>query len=253
MIFSNTHPSYKVCIPYWLDNGNVIQEVRNDEIYVKDGIVGKYFSFKREDSGYNMSIPEISTNIFFDDNLAETDYMKVKPKGIVDVHNKHIPFKGEILGERVSKGLAYIQKVNMNMPFIPWRWGRVFFEDGARFNFFEPRALYPMFKNINFKIGKEKLEFNKRQKIYFKNSIWKISGTAPHGESLKAVLRSTNTIKQTFETPRTIFEYNEMPSVLEEFSIKRGGKEIYSLNSLGNTTANCEDAHYSRIHVLSNW
>jgi len=50
MIFSNTHPSYKVCIPYWLDNGNVIQEVRNDEIYVKDGIVGKYFSFKREDS-----------------------------------------------------------------------------------------------------------------------------------------------------------------------------------------------------------
>jgi hypothetical protein len=254
MEFSNNGPAYKVGVSYWLDNGSLIHETKNITINVEDGIRGNSFSFKREGKGYRMDFDELSTSVFFDDSRARTDYVKFNA-GITPFfrHNKYIPFEGAIMGEDVSKGLAFIQKVCLNMPFIPWRWGRVFFEGGAHFDFYEPKILYPLFKSINFEAEGERLEFKLNQSISFKDSIWKINGTSPVGETLEASIRSINNVKQTFETPKTRFEYNEMPSKLESLSIKRYGQEIYSMNSLGESVANCEDAYYTRINPLSKW
>jgi hypothetical protein len=246
--FSNEDPSYKVGVSYWLENGNVLHETRNDIINVEEGISGNSFSFSRANEGYTLSIDDLSTKVFLDDQTSKEDYIRFNA-GISPFyrHNKYLPFHGKIMGEEVEKGFAFIQKVNLNMPFIPWRWGRVFFEKGAHLDFYEPKIFVPLFKSINFELDGKKVAFKHDQRISFNNSIWELSGSAPGGEELVAKISSYRKIKQTFETPRSAFVYTEMPSRLEELSIKREGEVIHEADTLGESIANCEDAHYSKM------
>ncbi|MFQ5800600.1 MAG: hypothetical protein ACE5HH_02620 [Candidatus Hydrothermarchaeales archaeon] len=249
--FSNKGPSYKVGVSYWLENGRLLHETRNEVINVQEGIVSRSFSFRKEDGGYAFAIDDISTRVFLDDSAAKTDYVRFNA-GVSPFyrHNKYLPFQGEIMGEEVLKGFAFIQKVNLNMPFIPWRWGRVFFENGAQLDFYEPKILVPLFKSISFEIGDKKLHFKLNQKISFENSVWSISGTASTGESIEARIHPYCNIRQSFETPRSTFVYNEMPSKVEHLSINKGGELIHSKDSLGESVANCENAYYSRISSI---
>jgi hypothetical protein len=248
--FSNKGPSYKVGVSYWLENGDLLHETRNDVINVEEGIHSKSFSFIRENGGYTFSIDDISTKVFLDDQTSKEDYIRFNA-GVSPFyrHNKYLPFHGKIMGDEVEKGFAFIQKVNLNMPFIPWRWGRVFFEEGAHLDFYQPKVVFPLFKSINFELGDDKLEFKHDQRISFNNSIWELSGKASGGEELKAKISSYNNIKQTFETPRSTFVYNEMPSRLEGMTIKSGEDVIHEADTLGESVANCEDAYYSKMHL----
>jgi hypothetical protein len=133
------------------------------------------------------------------------------------------------------------------MPFIPWKWGRVFFEKNAHLDFYEPSMFFPLFKSINFEFEDKKYEFKRNQKIAFEKPLWIIQGETKNGVSLNAKIRSYRNIKQTFETKRSRFVYNEMPSALESLSIKRGDEVLYTEETFGESVANCENAYYEKI------
>jgi hypothetical protein len=248
--FSNEGPTYKVGVSYWLDGATTIHKTINEEIDVQDGMVSNSFKFQKENGGYTFKLDEIDTNVNLDDGVSKTDYVRFKA-GITPFyrHNKYLPFKGIIMGEEVSKGYAFIQKVNLNMPFLPWRWGRVFFDERAQLDFYEPKILFPLYKSINFESQDQKMEFKLNQKITFKNSLWSINGTTPTGETIDARIRTYNQVPQSFETPRSIFVYTEMPSSLDHLEIKRGDDVLFTKESLGESVANCEEAHYTKMII----
>jgi hypothetical protein len=248
--FSNNNPLYKVGVSYWLDNGKLLHETSNEEINVQDGMISNSFTFQRGNGGYNFELGNICKDIFLDDKNSRTDYVRFQ-RGISPFyrHNKYLSFTGKIKGEEVSKGLGFIQKVNLNMPFLPWRWGRVFFEGGGQLDFYEPRIIRPLYRSINFEVDDLKLEFKRDQKIVFRDSLWSLSGTADSGEKLEGQIHSYQYVPQIFETPWTTFNYIEMPSHLKDFQITREGEVLYSKESLGDSVANCEESYYSKILI----
>lgn len=248
--FSNKFPLYKVGVSYWLDNGKLLHETSNDEINVQDGMISNSFSFRLGKVGYNFELGDICKDIFFDDRDSRTDYVRFQT-GVSPFyrHNKYLPFKGKIMGKEVEKGFGFIQKVNINMPFLPWRWGRVFFEGGGQLDFYEPRILRPLYRSINFELEGARFEFKHDQNISFDDSVWQVSGRAESGETLDVRIKSYQSVKQTFATPRTTFDYIEMPSRIEHFQIRRNDEILYSKESLGESVANCEESYYSKILV----
>lgn len=246
--FKNNGPDYKVGVSYWCENGAVTHQTKNEVIKVDNGMSTETFKFEKRKNEYQFDLEEFNTHISLNDKMSKNDYLRFNI-GVSPFYryNKHLSFKGELAGEKVEKGAAFIQKVNLNMPFIPWRWGRIFFENGAHFDFYEPRLLTPMFKSINFELEGEKLEFKSDQAIKLKDNQWTITGRATSGERLEARINSYSQVPQLFETRRTSFTYNEMPSTIESFTIKKDGQIIHSAESLGESIANCEDAYYSRL------
>ncbi len=250
--FKNDGSELKMAVSYWCEDGGLTHQTKNELVDISEGMYSKTFSFKPENSGYTFSVADMDLRGELDDSKSKTDYVKFS-SGLSPFyrHNKYMPFKGRIKGREVQKGFAFIQKVYLNMPFIPWRWARVFFENGAQFDFYEPRILVPLFRSVNFENGGEKIEFKMDSNIILKGSSWTVSGKARTGERLEARIRSYSKVRHTFETPRSTFVYNEMPSELEHFTIKLGGETVHSEDSLGECVANCEDAYYSRIAPLS--
>ncbi len=248
--FENISPDYRMGVSYWLENGSVLHKTVNDKVNVECGLRGESFSFIRENGGYTLNVPEVDTMAFLDDGQSKTDYIRFNA-GISPFyrHNKYLPFKGSVMGEQVDKGVAFIQKVYLNMPFMPWRWGRVFFESGARFDYYEPRVVRPLYRSINFEFDKLRLEFKLNQDISFQDSRWNITGKAATGEKISLSIHPYQHVYQTFETPRTIFDYTEMPSRLESFEITKNGETLFSQESLGESIANCEEAFYSKLLI----
>ncbi len=249
--FKNNGPDYKVGVSYWFENGRVSHQTKNEILKLKNGMTTETFRFEKHENEYRFDLEEFNTHIRLNDKTSKNDYLRFNI-GVSPFYryNKHLSFKGELGGVEVEKGAAFIQKVNLNMPFIPWRWGRIFFEGGAQFDFYEPRIFKPMFKSINFELEGEKLEFKLDQGIRLKDNHWTITGRAATGEHLEARINSYNQVPQLFETRRTSFTYNEMPSTLESFAIKKDGHILHSAESLGASIANCEDAYYSRMLSL---
>ncbi|GBE17980.1 hypothetical protein BMS3Abin16_00568 [archaeon BMS3Abin16] len=248
--FTNNEPDYRMGVSYWLENGSLLHRTVNDDVNVENGLRGDSFSFIRENGGYTLEVPDVDIKAVLDDKSSKTDYIRFNA-GISPFyrHNKYLPFKGRVMGRRVEKGVAFIQKVYLNMPFMPWRWGRVFFESGARFDFYEPRFVRPLYRSINFEHNGKRLEFKQRQQISFDDSLWNIAGRAATGEKLSISIRPYQSVRQTFETPRTIFDYTEMPSRLESFEITKNGETLFSQESLGESVANCEEAFYSKLLI----
>jgi len=250
--FSGNGASYRLALTYWVENHGVRHETKNEVVNVLDGISSSTFSFRKMKQGYELEIAELSTTVKLLQDRARSDYVRYLPKlSPFYRYNKYLPFTGVLHGSEVEKGFAFIQKVNLHMPFIPWRWGRVFFEDGSQLDFYEPRIVLPLFRSINFETLDERLEFKLDQRISFDSGLWTISGSTPAGERLRARIRSYARIEQVFETRRSAFSYVEMPSKLEELEIKRGSRTLYSSRALGACSANCEIAGYTRISPLS--
>lgn len=248
--FIKNRNEHKMGITYWLGKENFIHRTLNDYVNVEQGMRSQAFSLAKEEKGYRLTLPDEGIDVHLNDEYASTDFTRFK-MGFTPFyrHNKYLRFKGKFGGEKINDGIAFIQKVYLNMPFIPWRWGRVFFKSGAMLDFFEPQIRIPLYKSLNFTHHNDKIEFKIKTRITFEKGLWTLSGETTSGEILQASIRSYGEIEQIFETPRTRFNYFEMPSRLEELTIKRKGRDLYSLDDLGSSVANCERAFYSRIGV----
>ncbi|MFQ6137229.1 MAG: hypothetical protein ACE5PM_08625 [Candidatus Hydrothermarchaeales archaeon] len=251
MEFASDPPEYKVGLSYWYQSDELLHITKNEILRnYEDGFACETLSFRKDIGGYNLKLDEIRTEIHIKEKWDE-DFLQFKSLWTPFYrHNAYFPFEGKIL-DIESRGVAFIQKVSLNMPFIPWRWGRAFFEGGAQLDFYEPRALVPIFRSLNFQIGDEVYEFKKGTETVMEGARgyprWRVSGRTRGGEEIEARIASHAHICQTFETPRTRFSYNEFPSKVVGLKIKKGRETLYTLDDLGRNAANCEDAHYSKI------
>ncbi|MFQ5887338.1 MAG: hypothetical protein ACE5HY_01420 [Candidatus Hydrothermarchaeales archaeon] len=249
--FASNPPNYKVGLSYWYQNDELLHKTKNDILKnYNEGFVSDTLSFKRDGGGYNFKLEELETEIRVTEKFDE-DFLKfgsiVNP---FNRHNAYFSFDGKIKGVQ-SKGIAFIQKVAINMPFIPWRWGRAFFENDAQLDFYEPRALVPLFKSLNFKIDDEIYWFNKNATIAMEGEVerpvWRLCGVTRNGEEIEVRIESYAHVCQIFETQRSRFLYNEYPSKATFLKIRKDGETLYTLDDLGRNATNCEDAYYSKI------
>lgn len=51
--------------------------------------------------------------------------------------NHHLKYTGQWSGDRIT-GRAYVQKVRVGGPLVPWRWAKLYFEDGSTMTGFWP-------------------------------------------------------------------------------------------------------------------
>ncbi|MFQ5974700.1 MAG: hypothetical protein ACE5J5_00055 [Candidatus Hydrothermarchaeales archaeon] len=249
--FAFDPPNYKVGLSYWYQNEKTLHETRNDvlESY-NDGFVSDTLLFKRKAGGYIFKLKEFDTEVSLTEKRNE-DFLKFgNLMNPFQRHNAYFTFKGKVKGTE-SKGIAFIQKVAINMPFIPWRWGRTFFEDGSQLDFYEPRALVPLFKSLNFKFDDEVYKFNKNVTIAVKggveNPLWRLCGETDNGVTIDWRIKSYARVCQIFETQRSRFLYNEYPSKITFLKIKKGGEILCTLDDLGRNATNCEESYYSKI------
>lgn len=249
-IFDSSPPEYRVGLSYWCYSDGLIHEIKNEVIWNNGNVItSPTLDFQRTEDRYVVNIREIDTNI----NMQDCDgYDFLRFKFLLSPFyrcNKYLPFRGRILGEKI-KGMALMQKVNINMPFIPWLWGRSFFEDGSKLDFYEPRVLKPLYKSLNFQIDGKEYKFIKRTKIEMIPDgvypVWRLYGETGRGEELEVEIKSYGHICNNFETKKTCFSYNQYPSKVTDLKLKRKGDTI-TLDDLGNSAANCENSYYSRI------
>ncbi len=247
--FGSSPPEYKVGLSYWCHSEDLIHKTKNEVIRNTGGkITSETLHFQRIDEGYILKIDEMNTDLKIKEQDGH-DFLRFKFIFSPFYRcNKYLPFYGTILGKK-TKGIAIMQKVNINMPFIPWVWGRSFFENGAQLNFYEPRVLVPLYKRLNFQIDGEVYKFEKSTKIEMISSSkypsWKLSGKTRGGEELDVDIKSYAHICSNFETKRTCFSYSEYPSKVTKLTFKKGSKTI-TLDDLGNGATNCENAHYTK-------
>ncbi len=248
--FSSNHPDYRVGISYWCYSGDMIHETRNEVLRTgKTDFASKTLSFGRAKKGYHLTLEDLDVELTL--GKGDCDFVSYG-FGMTPFsrYNTYLPFEGKIKGE-MTKGIAFVQKVVLDMPFIPWVWGRTFFENGARFDFYEPRALTPIFKALNFKDAENAYRFNVGTKIEIEGRTdmpsWSLSGKTENGEELSARMEAHSRAQNVFATRHSTFVYNEYPARLTEFEIKKGSETLFSLDDLGKSATNCEDAYYAKL------
>jgi len=248
--FSSNHPEYRVGTSYWCYSKEMLHETRNEVLNAGEGgFASPSLSFGRKGRGYALTVKGLDTDLTLKN--GEYDFISYD-LGITPFarYNAYLPFEGEIKGKKV-KGIAFVQKVIHDMPFIPWRWGRTFFESGARLDFFEPRTVVPVFRALNFNDGPVSYRFRNGTRIMInkteENPSWTLSGRTKSGETLSAKMEAYSRAQNVFATKRSTFIYNEYPARLTEFEIKKGSKTLHSLEDTGRHATNCEDAHYKKL------
>lgn len=246
--FSSNHPEYKVGTSYWCYSGDMLHETRNDVLRTGETeFTSPTLSFGRAKKGYHLSLGDLDTELAL--GKGDCDFVRYG-FGVAPFlrYNSYLPFKGRIKGEE-TKGMAFVQKVILDMPFIPWLWGRTFFENGARFDFYEPRVVKPVFKALNFKDAENTYRFNVGTEIEIEGRTdmpsWNLSGKTENGEELSARMEAHSRAQNVFATKRSTFIYNEYPARLTEFEIKKGSETLLSLEDMGRHATNCEDAYYA--------
>ncbi len=246
---------FKTGVTYWCTAGDLIHRTKNEWIENSQlNARSDTFVFEKTGDMYRLSIKEIDTDIKIPDS-SNIDTLRFKFIFTPFYRtNKYARYTGRIMGKR-SEGIVFLQKVWLNMPFIPWKWGRTFFENGTMMDFYEPRAVVPLFKSLNlhhdgqhYRFVKDiKIEKIERQgKSGNRLPLWSVSGRTRHGEEISIDIESYAHARNTFETKRSCFSYNEYPSRLTGFTFKRKGETI-TMDDLGKSATNCEDAYYSKV------
>lgn len=253
--FEGNSQRFKTGVTYWCTAGNFVHRTKNE--WIENGQLNAKsdtFVFEKTGDAYRLSIKEIETDVEIPDS-GDIDLLGFKFIFSPFYRaNKYARYHGRINGER-SKGIVFMQKVWLDMPFIPWKWGLTFFENGTRMDFYDPRTVVPFFKSLNLYHEGKHYRFEKNMKIEKMEKIeksgdglplWRASGKTRHGEELSIEIESYAHARNTFETRRSCFIYNEYPSRLTDFTFKRKGETI-TMDDLGKNATNCEDAYYSKV------
>lgn len=248
-VFEKGSSRLKVPLSYWCFNNDLVHRTEYAELRTGDtAIQSDRFNFSREGGGYHLTVKGLEADVRME-GRADTDYMLYNI-GYVPFarHNCYIPYQGVFMGEE-SQGMAFVQKVYHNMPFIPWRWGRAFFEDGSNLVFFEPRAGVRVFKNITLVHGGEEYVFNTWTRIEMEKGElprWHLSGETKSGETIKLEGEARARVENRFESKRSVFSYNEYPSRILDLEF-RGPDGVVTAEDMGRSSFNTEDAYYLRL------
>ena len=165
--------------------------------------------------------------------------------GVV-VGNVYLDFEGQI-AEQDFKGRAYMQKVVMSAPFIPWYWGRFVFQNGSVLVFFLLWVDFPGMDRVIYTQGKF---YDVEQQKYhvFKNFNIDHYENTPyfilHHQSEKYnifVMMDCYTNNIFRMESRGEFVYNEMFAEIREIRIEIGD-DLYDNNYFGKGSGSLEEA-----------
>ncbi len=163
-------------------------EKNHNEFSLRFDSTNHYFSFAGKYPSYRLHLEKNGAAI----SLKILRSKKGKPYEILNsfsptigigLVNLYFDFKGEMLGEKFE-GKCYVQKVILTSPFLPWNWGRLYFENNSIFEFF---TIYTPLIPGKFKLFSQAHYFDyERNKTYYfkqanvrkssKNNYWQISG-----------------------------------------------------------------------------
>jgi len=168
-------------------------------------------------------------------------------KGYAITRINRLGLKGIVDGKPV-KGTAYLQRVFVNAPAVPWYWGIFHFENGAALTYTNQMVLgKALKKRIIFFDGREMRELNDMavRRVGGKIPEFKISGeTAEYKASftVRCYEHSSWTFKKKSlgMIPNKLV-YNEYPAVIDDFEFldKKTGKRTTS-KELGKAVGNAE-------------
>jgi hypothetical protein len=250
--FEQDTSQFRVPLSYWCYNKELAHNTEHVILEAGDrgSIESEGFSFSRDGDGYHLRVQGLGTRIFME-GADRSDYMHFNI-GYVPFsrHNCYLPYEGEIMGHK-SEGVAFVQKVNHNMPFIPWRWGRAFFEDGSNLVFFEPRPGVRLFKNLSLVHEGKKYEFKKDTRLEMEKNDdglprWRLSGRTKKGESIHIEGEALARVENRFDSKRSSFSYNEFPTRILDLEF-RGPDGVVTADDLGRSSFNTEDAYYVKL------
>jgi hypothetical protein len=162
-------------------------------------------------------------------------------------YNLFPKFKGRLDGKKIE-GRCLLQKIRYNLPFVPWNWVWLAFEDGSFLNYFIPYVESPlppqqiMIRNNGFFYsGKTKkhymlydmgLERRKGKDLYFFVDL-------NTGGRLRGSVKNLASKRFKFKT-KGEFTYIENMGRVTDFYFE-SGKEVLDMDSLGKGVAFIEE------------
>jgi hypothetical protein len=164
----------------------------------------------------------------------------------VEVGNVYLDYTGTLEADEF-RGRAYMQKVVMSAPFIPWYWGRFVFANGSVIVFFLLWVDLPGPDRVIYSQGKYYDIENKEYKVFNDFKIDKVKGTnyfILHHDSDQRnvfILMDSYTNNTFIMRSRGEFRYNEMFTEIREIKI-REGKNIYDSDYFGKGCGSLEEA-----------
>ncbi len=155
---------------------------------------------------------------------------------------------GTIKNEKIT-GTAYLQKVYVNSPTVPWYWGSFHFDNGGVILYFNPRiAGKAIKKQLYFFDSKKLYKFKKMsvKRIEGKLPVFEVSGENDN-EKISFRVNPYSHSSWTFKRKvlgllPTNMIYNEYPSTISDlFLTDKTGKNLL-IKGLGNSVGNAEHA-----------
>lgn len=164
----------------------------------------------------------------------------------VEVGNVYLDFTGT-LSKNQFNGRAYMQKVIMSAPFVPWYWGRFVFENGSILVFFLIWVDLPGVDRILYSQGKVFIVEENNYKVFRDFEVQKIKNTdywtlVSNNKDYSVFLLIEAYTNNTFLLrSKGEFRYNEMFAEIKEIKIR--DRDLVLDNSyFGKGVGSLEDA-----------
>jgi hypothetical protein len=239
-------------------------------------VSGKTRSLSTKESKFVQN--DKSFRAWIDGKQAEVDFTLTPVKGYAPIHKDYhlgnffgynilkinrLNLKGKINAEgKVEKiqGTAYLQKVFVSGPVIPWQWSIVHFENGSYLSYNIGRIGHSLFAEHHHPLDitlRKKLEFYdaKTGKLhYFKKvkikrsrgelptfNLQASSGEAKLSIDLKSYSRALWRLQKSRLHSLNTLYYHEFCVFAKHFSLITKGGEL-TLRDVGKGVGNCEDS-----------
>ena len=168
-------------------------------------------------------------------------------KGYSIIRVNKMDLTGTIKNEKIT-GTAYLQRVYVNSPTVPWYWGLFHFDNGGVILYFNPRiAGKSIKKQLYFFDSKKLYKFKKMKvkRIEGKLPIFEVSGESNQEKisfKVNPYSHSSWTLKRkVLGFLPSNMNYNEYPSTISDLSLtdRKSGKNIL-IKGLGSNVGNAE-------------
>lgn len=231
-------------VAIWYYNGKKMKHdyvVENMPIELtKNSVTGngknKYFLSCNEENIYNFSV----------DNDIQLKMIPVpKLSKIVDkvfeiIRINRLNITGKFMGQENITGTAYLQRVTVTKPIVPWFWGIFHFENGHVITYFKAFLLgIPIIKNISFYDNHKFYSIDKKITITKVGKKYEIRSPEINFDAVPYSKTSWTFRKKKFKFIPNKLVYREHPSVIENININIDGKKFNKKN-MGSNVGNVE-------------
>lgn len=224
---------------------NSVQSISFETEEYKATFSGKYPVFQLRVTKGEMEVISIETRMpKIGDSMEFFAIDKVNMG--VEVGNVYLDYNGRITGDEFM-GRAYMQKVVMSAPFIPWYWGRFIFDNGSVLVFFLLWVELPGISKTVYSQGKF---YDVDTQTYHKFDNFKVERTKNTNywtlihdseEMTVYILMEAYTNNVFVMKSKGEFNYDEMFAEIKEIRIKYQDK-IYDNSVFGKGSGSLEAA-----------